>query len=297
MSKRKTLWGIFAAAAMAVLILDGKTALQGAAAGITLCLEAVIPSLFPFIILSGLLTDAMFGTPLALLRPLGRWLSMPAGSESLLLCAFLGGYPSGAAAVGGAFRKGSLTRQEAERLLAFCSNAGPAFLFGMTARLFAPGWIPWVLWGIHILSAVAAGRLFPAADCAPVHLERRPFSPAALIRSSLGIMGSVCAWVVLFRIVMAFLERWFLWILPVAWRVAFTGALELTNGVCSLPLVEDPRMRMLLCSGMLAFGGLCVTMQTVSVTAGLSLRKYCLGKLVQTLVSILLSALIAPWIL
>ena len=101
---------------------------------------------------------------------------------------------------------------------------------------------------------------------------------------------------VLFRIVMAFLERWFLWLLPSPWRIAVLGALELTNGICALPGIADPRLRLIICSGMLAFGGLCVTMQTVSVTAGLSLRKYGLGKLVQTLVSVLLSGLIAPWI-
>lgn len=296
MSNRKAVWGICAAIGMAVLILDGKTATQGAVEGIRLCLETVIPSLFPFIILSGILTDAMFGTPLALLRPLGVWLKMPEGSESLLLCAFLGGYPAGAAAVSGAYRKGSLTKQSAERLLGFCNNAGPAFLFGMTARLFDRWEVPWILWGIHILSAFAAARLIPGTNRGAVQLVPKTGSISAWIRSSLWIMGSICAWVVLFRIVMAYLERWILWILPTPWRVAVTGGLELTNGICSLPWVSDPCLRLILCSGLLAFGGLCVAMQTISVTAGLSLRKYALGKLIQTLISILLSALIAPWI-
>ena len=35
-------------------------------------------------------------------------------------------------------------------------------------------------------------------------------------------------------------------------------------------------------SVMLSFGGLCVLLQTRSVTRGLSLKYYCLGKLIQT---------------
>ena len=41
---------------------------------------------------------------------------------------------------------------------------------------------------------------------------------------------------------------------------------------------------------MLAAGGLCVTAQTISVTPGLSLRYFFLGKAVQILVSLILSS-------
>jgi hypothetical protein len=41
---------------------------------------------------------------------------------------------------------------------------------------------------------------------------------------------------------------------------------------------------------MLAFGGICVTMQTISVTAGLSLKQYFLGKAIQTAFSVIAAA-------
>ena len=68
-------------------------------------------------------------------------------------------------------------------------------------------------------------------------------------------MGNVCGWVILFRILIAFLERWFLWLLPASVRVAVTGLLELSNGCCALAEIKDFKMRFLLCSGMLSFGG------------------------------------------
>ena len=131
---RQQLWtGIGAASAMAILILDGKTAITGAQDGIALCLQTVIPSLFPFILLSILLTNTLLGHAIPLLRPLGRLFHLPSGSESLLICAFLGGYPVGAQTVSSLFQNGQLPRSTADRMLTFCNNAGPAFLFGMTA--------------------------------------------------------------------------------------------------------------------------------------------------------------------
>ena len=103
-------------------------------------------------------------------------------------------------------------------------------------------------------------------------------------------MATVCAWVILFRIIIAFLDRWILWLLPPEVRVAVIGVLELSNGCCSLTLVNDVRVRLILCSGMLALGGLCVTMQTVSSVRGLKMNQYYLGKILQFVCSILLSA-------
>ena len=147
---------------MLALILDGRTAIDGARQGIELCLRTVIPSLFPFFVLSILLTSSLLGSSLAVLRPLGRLFGMPDGTESLLIPAFLGGYPVGAQNVAAAFRSGQLTKPEAERMLSFCSNAGPAFLFGMAAAMFPRRWMAWALWGIHIVGALFAALLIPS---------------------------------------------------------------------------------------------------------------------------------------
>lgn len=107
--------------------------------------------------------------------------------------------------------------------------------------------------------------------------------------SSVKTMGVICGWVILFRVLIAFLNRWFLWFLPETPRIALIGLLELSNGCCELPKIPDIRVRFMLCSGMLAAGGLCVTAQTATVTKGLSLRYYFLGKAIQILVSLMIS--------
>lgn len=289
--KQKPLWtGIGAFLGMLVLILDGKTALAGGAEGMELCFKTVIPSLFPFFVMSNLLTSALSGVPLPVLRPLGQFCGMPKGMETLLISAFFGGYPVGAQTVAAAYRGGQLSREEAQRLLAFCSNAGPAFLFGMAASLFPRRWMAWALWGIHIVSAVLTSAFLPGKNASGAILPKtKAMSPTEALWQACRVMAAVCGWVVLFRVVIAFLDRWVLWLLPVTARVAVAGFLELSNGCCALASIPNPSLRFLLCSEMLAFGGLCVTMQTVSVTQGLSLRSYIWGKLLQTALSLLLA--------
>lgn len=265
---------------MGLLILDGKTALIGARTGIELCLHTVIPALFPFLIFSSQLDS------IPLLRSLGRLLGLGDGAEALLIPAFLGGYPLGARYVGQTCREGLLPRQEAERLLSWCSNAGPGFLFGMAGSIFQEKWAPWALWGIHAASALMTAGLFPR-QIPPLPARKRPSLPQAMAES-LKTMGLICGWVVLFRVVTAVLIRWVLWLFPTEIQVLLTGLLELTNGCCALGDISVFQVRFTLCSVMLAAGGVCVTMQTASVAAGLSLSYYFLGKACQILFSLLL---------
>lgn len=285
--------GIGAALGMMVLILDGKTALAGAREGIELCLVSVIPSLFPFFVLSMLITNSFSGAELPLLRPLGKLFSLPKGGESLLVPAFLGGYPVGARCVSDAWRGGKLETAQAQRMLAFCSNAGPAFLFGMAGQMFPEKWMAWALWGIHIAGAWTVSALVPCDTASMKGQTGKEPSPSSLMSAAVTVMLQVCGWVVLFRVVLAFLNRWILWLLPVAGQVALTGFLELSNGCCNLMRIEDVSLRFMVCSGILAWGGLCVTMQTASVCQGLSMKYYFLGKAMQTVLSLLFSAAVA----
>ena len=297
MKLRKILPGLVAALGMGVLILDSRTALMAAGQGVDLCLKTVIPSLFPFFVLSGILTGSLLGVELPALRPVGRVLGMPNGSETLLVSGFLGGYPVGAKAVWDAWSEGKIAKEDAERMLSFCSNAGPAFLFGMAGTMFSTPGSAWVLWGIHIVSALAAGWLFrqePNGGAQSGSLQNASVPQA--MTNAIRACVQVCGWVIAFRILCSFLERWILWFLPTWAKVAVTGLLELANGCLDLNTVASEPVRFLLCSGMLSLGGLSVLMQTVSVTRGLRLTYYLQGKLVQTLFSLLFSVIFLKWI-
>lgn len=290
MKKSSPVPGIFAALFMLLLILDSKTALLSASEGIDLCLRTVIPSLFPFFVLSGILVSDLVGRKIPLMSPLGKLLGMPEGSESLLISGFLGGYPVGAKSVRDAWKGGCLTKNDAERLLAFCNNAGPAFLFGMAAPMFSSPLAGWVLWGIHILSAVLAGMLLYRQPEGTWAIRTGPsLSLPDSLKNALSVTAQVCGWVVVFRILNGFLSRWFLWLLPVTAQTAVAGFWELANGCLALASIGSEKLRFVLCCAMLSFGGICVLLQTLSAARDLSLKFYIRGKLLQTLFSILFS--------
>lgn len=289
-NKRKSL-AMASLVGLLILILDSRTAVEGAKNGLTLCLQTVIPSLFPFFLLSNVILDAFSGPSAPLIRSLGRLCGIPAGAEAVLIPAFLGGYPVGAQCVAQACQDGRITRKDARRLLSFCNNAGPSFLFGIVGPLFTQWYAPWMLWGIHMTSAL----LWAVLTKPP---EKAVGSPAPARRVSLPVamekaiytMSSVCGWVILFRVLIAFLDRWFFWLLPRELQVLAMGLLELSNGCCTLGDIGEEKLRFLICSGMLAFGGCCVFMQTASVVEELGLGSYLKGKLMQTVFSLSLCA-------
>ena len=128
--------GVLLALGMLGMILDGKTAMQGASQGVELCLTAVIPSLLPFLCLSMLLTMRLMGQKLRILSPIGKLFGLPMGAEALLIPALLGGYPAGAACVAQAVWREQLNRRDGKSCWAsaicrdrlFCSALWPGNL-------------------------------------------------------------------------------------------------------------------------------------------------------------------------
>lgn len=279
-----------AALGMLLLILDSRTALEGARQGLELCLQTVIPALFPFFVLSAMLTGSPRDHGANWLRPVGKITGIPAGAESILLAGFLGGYPVGARCICEASRQGRITSRDAARMMGFCNNAGPSFIFGIAGAMFAEKWVGWALWGIQILSALTVGAILPGkTDTRIQSINRQQITLTSAVSNAGKAICGVCGWVLLFRVVLAFLNRWILWLLPAEVSVAVAGLLELTNGCCALNGIRDPGTRFVIASGMLAFGGLCVGMQTASVAEGVALTWYLPGKLLQSAVAVSLA--------
>ena len=285
---------VCSALGMLVLILDARTALSGASAGVTLCIQTVIPSLFPFLILSTMLTATLVGHPMRPLGWLGRLLRLPAGAACIYLTGLLGGYPVGAQNIAVACRKQQLSTRDARRMLAFCSNPGPAFLFGIGSTVFADPMRCWSVWGIVILSSLTVGILTPGKpDMRPISHKHQTVSITDALRTSVITIALVCGWVVIFRVILAFADRWFLWLLSQQGQVLLYGLTELSNGCCALAALSNEDVKWVLYTLFLSFGGLCVTLQTHSVLAGSGVKchLYLPGKLTQTAVSLLLCCL------
>ena len=266
--KRKPINLFLTVLVMMLLILDSRHVFTDAAEGVDICTRTVIPSLFPFFVLSIYLTGTISGS---------------SAVKSILISGFLGGYPVGAQSAAEAYRSGKVSSATANRLIMFCSQTGPSFLFGITASMFPEQKYIWYLWVIILLSSWTVSKLIPCTQTSNIASGDKPPLPLpATIKKATQAIASVCGWVVLFRIILGFIQRCGLWLLPDWTQVLISGLLELTNGSLMLGRISTVSIRFILAAIMLNFGGICVLMQTASVSAGLSVKKYLLGKLMQT---------------
>lgn len=285
---------LFALLAMLVLILCSKTAIVGGQEGIEICLRTVIPSLFPFILVAQYLCGNLSGQNIKILNPLEKLCRVPDGSGGLLITGFLGGYPVGASSVYSAWKSGQLTEAQGQRMLGFLNNAGPAFIFGMGTALFSNPLIPWVVWVSHILCAVFTAMLLPG-EKHPSQIENisREVTLVHCLKNTIQVLAQVCGWVILFRMMLAFLFSIPGGVTPEI-KATVAGTLELTNGCLLLQTIPEEWVRYLLLTLFLNMGGLCVAMQTISVVGELGIGMYWRGKVMQSLLGSLLSVLLLP---
>ena len=121
MKGRLAAWGCLAA--LGLLLARSAEAAQAVRDGLALCAGSVIPALFPFLAVSGLLTALDAGTSPAL-GPLARLLGCSRAGARAFLLGLTGSYPVGARTVAQLYRRGGISRREACRLLLFSNNVG-----------------------------------------------------------------------------------------------------------------------------------------------------------------------------
>jgi len=78
-NNKQTIRALIGLAAFLLLICDNDTAKIGVAEGIGLCINVIIPSLFPFFIVSSYMNQALLGQQVPGLCALGRVLHIPSG--------------------------------------------------------------------------------------------------------------------------------------------------------------------------------------------------------------------------
>ena len=301
---RDLLLGLALLCATLALMLYPQPSMEAAKSGLALCYNVIIPSLFPFFVLSSLVVElGLAGYLGRLLEGLMRPLFHVSGAcASAFALGFIGGYPVGAKTAISLYENGMCTKTEAERLLAFCNNSNPVFLIsvlgvGVFGSVRAGVW----LWLIHVLSALLTGLVFRGSEksASRQELTRRPpfqavsFAEAftGAVRSSLAGILSVCAFVVFFYVLAQPLTA-----MGGRLGAVLVAALELFS---LTPLLTADAFGFLLAAAAAGWGGLSVLCQTLAVLegSGLRLRNCFLGKVVQSAFSLLLAALLVGYVL
>ena len=113
-----------------VMLLFPSEVFEGAKSGLLLWFLTVLPTLFPFLLISRLLLDSCACSLLnKLLAPvISRLFGISAQGSFAFIVGFLCGYPMGAKITADLFHARQISKAEASYLLSFCNNTSPAFL-------------------------------------------------------------------------------------------------------------------------------------------------------------------------
>ncbi|MBR6514014.1 MAG: hypothetical protein IKT46_04175 [Clostridia bacterium] len=248
-----------------------------------LCAETVIPSVFPFMVLTNLLISCGFDSMVKRLikRPFEAAFHLNGNLASAYILGIISGYPQGAYAIAEIYDKGGCTKKEAEHALAFCNNTGPAFAIAAVGSLWGNENT-----GISLFVLQCIITLLYGVITRPKKLSQKPeinkkavvdftVIPKA-VTASVTPMLNICGFVVIFALLCSFVG---LLPVPMYIKALVYSLLEISNGVRYI--CESVRYAPLLGFAVI-WSGVSVHMQTAATVKGrFSMKKYYIGKVIQ----------------
>ena len=263
------------------MLFSPRKVFSGAEDGLLLWFNIVFPTLFPFMLISGLM---MAGGGLSVIsrffgKALGRIFAVSGSGAFAVLTGFLCGYPMGAKAAADLLRSGRITKNEGQYLLSFCNNTSPAFIINFVVwktlgreDLLAPSLI--ILFGVPVFLSfffrrfyLKGQRSFRAPEGSRDTPGRTPdFSLFdTCMMDSFGSIVKVGGYIIAFSILLSLCRD--IGDLP---AVNFLlPSLEITNGVVMLrEKIRDLRLCYPLIMGLTSFGGFCSVAQTDCMLQG-----------------------------
>ncbi len=279
------------------LILYPERCTKSASDAIGLCLDVVIPSLFPFFVCSGILTS--FGIADLSKKYLSGFTEkvfrISGVGAPVIFLGSVSGYPVGAKCAADLYSKGYLSKKEAERLSAFCNNSGPLFVIGaIGTMLLSSKTIGILLYISQLISALCVGVIFRFLNYENARLKCLPKSEGTEINiwttfcreveNGTESILKVCGFIIIFSVFAATLPSTYT-------GKIFYAFLEITGGIKALLDIPLGEFKVPVISFFISFSGISVLAQVASVLTprGLSLRPYILGKLIQGVMSFLIT--------
>lgn len=300
------------------LLIFSNSNLQATKAGLNLWANSVVPSLFPFLVATELLSYTNIVNFISrkldnLMRPI---FNVPGSAAYPFILGMISGYPVGAKAVCQIYNEGLCTKKEAEIMLAYTNNSGPLFIIGTVGiSMFGSTTIGLILLFTHILASISVGIIFGKIiknDTVELSHKFTKINSARVSFSTLGeVLGKsilnsiktilmIGGFVVIFSVIISILKN--SGILDIFTQIIkvflgnfefissiITGLLELTNGLNAVSNIhiKNISINILVCAFLLGFAGISIMLQILSVISKekLSIKPYIFGKLLQAILA------------
>lgn len=273
-----------------------------AALGLLAWYQNMIPSLLPFMILSNLIMN--LNLEARILKPANPFFEtvfrIKREAVFVICFGFLCGFPMGCKLLSDLYRKGKLDKAEAEYLLAFTNNIGPAYYIcyvypvfyggaSLTFLLFLQYGLP-LLYGLLLRHTYYRTRISYVKNTTDVRHTNQPVTLKSVvyalddaINTGLIQIAALGGYMVVFNVLVYFPYKLFaqLETLPLFFHLG----MEITGGLQALSKelffsTDAFFYKLLLIQGALSLNGLCCLFQTMKFLKGtdLSVKKYMLHK-------------------
>lgn len=301
-SRRFWLPALLGMGVLCLLFAEAEAAAAGVRRGLRLCTDTLLPTLFPFLVLSDFLVTRRAGELLktAFSRPVAALFGISEEGAAALLLGVLCGSPVASASALTLYRSGRITKAELHRLSLFANNAGCGFLVGAVGgALFGSTEVGVMLFLVTWLAALAVGfcigriwgkvpRATKGGDStlqAGSLVTDLTGSVSRGFASLLQIFAFVLFFSCLASCVSQFLARA---ALPKALPVLLHGLLEMTAGIGQAAELS-PAAALRFTAFFAGFGGLSVCLQIFSLLEGTGARlcPYLLARTAQGLLGLL----------
>lgn len=273
---------LFCICLLLFLLVHPEEALLSAKDGMSLWLNVMIPTLLPFLILTGILLKT--GNIPQLLEPLAPFWKhffgiSPAGAYVLIL-GFLCGYPMGAKLAHDLYINHQISQREGEYLLTFSCNASPAFIFSYLSQNILEGKIPPHSLLLILLSADFVCMLFfrflvyrgnTVSSVKPEYRKKETYQQDSTgvildvsIMSGFETITRLGGYILIFSLL--FTGFYHYWPFSSQNKILLTSPIELTTGLHQIAQSAFSwKIKYITSMTLTAFGGFCVMFQTKSV--------------------------------
>ncbi len=290
------------------LMMFPKSSMDSISSGVNLFVNAIFPTLFPFLILTNMLMNYnginIFG------KLFGNIISKPLGisknSIFPLIVSFICGYPLGTKYLNDVHKKNLITDFEFQRMMNIASNTSPLFLIGSVgSSMLGNKNYGYILLIANYFSCVLMCFIIPNKNKFKISLSENKVSNKKnfgdVLKSSLENAIKTCAivgsFIIFFSLVKEiFTNNIYTKILfdkiPIL-KSIFIGLFEITNGV-NLIISSNISISITLSiiSFLCSFSGACIILQCYSFVhdnKAFNLKKYIFYKLVQGIISFLIT--------
>ncbi len=262
------------------------------ASGLGLSVGVIIPSVFPFLILTDVAMRYIHFERIGLLRRIFERLFHINGSAlSVFVCGILCGFPLGARLAVMMYENGKISKCECERLMAFTNNASPGYVIcavGLAMRGSLSEGI--ALYISMITASIITGVLIGVnknKSNIPHYISKQNYYFSESVKSAITVCLHVSGFVTVFSIAVGLIDELVPWEIVKAFIIPF---FEIGNAAIFLSdLYILPKWATLaLTAFSISFSGLCVSAQTLSLVdkgCDISVRGYVGRKLLQGLIA------------